>query len=315
MRVLCAIRRIQRVRLDHPALPRVSAPSAGPTCSGHDARELRREIRRLLGDRDRHLARDVAVDLRDLAVGIGDHGRPAGVRLLADADVERQRAQERHLVVVAHPLRAALAEDVLGVPAVASRRGCSCSRRCRRSGTPTFSNILRPLRASISAMSCGVVTITAPVTGTFCASVSWMSPVPGGMSTIRKSTSRQLRVLEQLLERLRDHRPAPDHRRVGVDHEADRHRLHAVRLQRLERLAVRRLGPAGDAEHRRLRRTVDVRVEHAHRRAFRGERERQVDGGRRLAHAALAARHRDDVLHARHELHAALHRMRDDLRA
>ncbi len=44
---------------------------------------------------------------------------------------------------------------------------------------PTFSNILRPLRASISAMSCGVVTITAPVTGTFCASVSWMSPVPG----------------------------------------------------------------------------------------------------------------------------------------
>jgi hypothetical protein len=37
-----------------------------------------------------------------------------------------------------------------------------------------------------------VVTITAPVTGTFCDSVSWMSPVPGGMSTIRKSTSRQL---------------------------------------------------------------------------------------------------------------------------
>jgi ATP-binding protein involved in chromosome partitioning len=32
-------------------------------------------------------------------------------------------------------------------------------------GTPTFSNILRPLRASISAMSCGVVTMTAPVTG------------------------------------------------------------------------------------------------------------------------------------------------------
>ena len=50
---------------------------------------------------------------------------------------------------------------------------------------PTFSNILRPLRASISAMSCGVVTITAPVTGTFCASVSWMSPVPGGRSTTR----------------------------------------------------------------------------------------------------------------------------------
>ncbi len=36
-----------------------------------------------------------------------------------------------------------------------------------------------------SAMSCGVVTITAPATGTRCASVSCMSPVPGGMSTTR----------------------------------------------------------------------------------------------------------------------------------
>jgi len=49
----------------------------------------------------------------------------------------------------------------------------------------TFSNILRPFLASISAMSCGVVTMTAPVTGTCCAKVSWMSPVPGGMSTTR----------------------------------------------------------------------------------------------------------------------------------
>ena len=49
----------------------------------------------------------------------------------------------------------------------------------------TFSNILMPLRASSSAMSCGVVTITAPVIGTRCESVSWMSPVPGGRSTIR----------------------------------------------------------------------------------------------------------------------------------
>ena len=52
-------------------------------------------------------------------------------------------------------------------------------------GTLTFSNILSALRASSSAMSCGVVTITAPLTGTRCESVSWMSPVPGGMSTIR----------------------------------------------------------------------------------------------------------------------------------
>ena len=52
-------------------------------------------------------------------------------------------------------------------------------------GMPTFSNIFRPFLASSSAMSCGVVTITAPVTGTFCDNVSWISPVPGGMSTMR----------------------------------------------------------------------------------------------------------------------------------
>ena len=52
-------------------------------------------------------------------------------------------------------------------------------------GTPTFSNILMPFLASSSAMSCGVVTMTAPVMGTRWLRVSWMSPVPGGMSTIK----------------------------------------------------------------------------------------------------------------------------------
>ena len=54
-----------------------------------------------------------------------------------------------------------------------------------RIGTSTFSNILKPLRASSRAMSCGVVTITAPLTGMRCDRVSWMSPVPGGRSMIR----------------------------------------------------------------------------------------------------------------------------------
>ena len=39
-------------------------------------------------------------------------------------------------------------------------------------GSDTFSNILSPLSASARAMSCGVVTMTAPETGTRCASVS-----------------------------------------------------------------------------------------------------------------------------------------------
>ena len=56
-------------------------------------------------------------------------------------------------------------------------------------GTSTLRNMLRPLRASSSAMSCGVETITAPASGTCCAMVSCASPVPGGMSTTITSSS------------------------------------------------------------------------------------------------------------------------------
>ncbi|MNH35458.1 hypothetical protein D3C79_961440 [compost metagenome] len=52
-------------------------------------------------------------------------------------------------------------------------------------GTCTFSNITIPLAASSKAISCGVVTTSAPVTGMFCDSVSWISPVPGGISSTR----------------------------------------------------------------------------------------------------------------------------------
>ncbi len=58
-------------------------------------------------------------------------------------------------------------------------------------GTCTRSNIRTPRRASISAMSCGVETITAPVSATRCAMVSCASPVPGGMSTTSTSSAPQ----------------------------------------------------------------------------------------------------------------------------
>ncbi len=57
-----------------------------------------------------------------------------------------------------------------------------------RIGTRVFSNMDTPRRTSISATSCGVETTTAPDRATRWARVSWMSPVPGGMSIT--STSR-----------------------------------------------------------------------------------------------------------------------------
>jgi hypothetical protein len=56
-------------------------------------------------------------------------------------------------------------------------------------GTLTRLNMAMPRRASIRAKSCGVETITAPLSGTCCAMVSWASPVPGGMSTTMMSSA------------------------------------------------------------------------------------------------------------------------------
>ena len=68
----------------------------------------------------------------------------------------------------------------------------------------------------------------------------------------------------------------------------------------------------GDAEHHRLRRAVDVGIEHADRRAFGRQRQREVDRGRAFAHPAFARSDRDDVAYAGDQLHAALHGVRDD---
>jgi hypothetical protein len=97
------------------------------------------------------------------------------------------------------------------------------------------------------------------------------------------------------------------------DHEADRRHLHAMVLERLHGLAVEALGTAVHAQHHRLRGAVDVGIQNADAGAFRGQGQRQVDRRGRLADPALAGGDRDDVLHIRHELEAALHRVRQDL--
>jgi hypothetical protein len=50
-------------------------------------------------------------------------------------------------------------------------------------------------------------------------------------------------VLEELLERLVEHRPAPDHRAVLFEEEADRHHLHAMGLERQDLALGRHLRP------------------------------------------------------------------------
>ena len=104
-------------------------------------------------------------------------------------------------------------------------------------------------------------------------------------------------VLEELLDRLVEHRAAPDDGRVLLDEEADRHHLDAAgRVQRQDLALAVDLGFAVDAEHARDRVAVDVAVEGAGRVAFGGQRRGQVGGHRRLADAALAGGDADHVL-------------------
>ena len=102
-------------------------------------------------------------------------------------------------------------------------------------------------------------------------------------------------VLEELRERLVEHRPAPDDGGVLLHEEADRHDLHAVVLERQDLAVGRDLRAAADVEHARDRVAPDVGVEDADLLALRRERHREVGGDRRLAHAALAGADADDV--------------------
>ena len=104
-------------------------------------------------------------------------------------------------------------------------------------------------------------------------------------------------VLEELLDRLVQHRAAPDDGRVLLDEEADRHHLDAAgRVQRQDLALAVDVGLGVDAEHARDRVAVDVAVEGAGRVAFGGQRRGQVGGHRRLADAALAGGDADHVL-------------------
>ena len=167
-------------------------------------------------------------------------------------------------------------------------------------GTCTRSNIRTPRRASISAMSCGVETITAPVSATRCAMVSCASPVPGGMSTTSTSSGPHVHLAHHLLQRAHHHRAAPDHRRLLLDQEADRHAGQAPGLQR-DHLVAPHLRLAVQAQHARQARAVDVGVQQPDLVALLRQRHREVHRHGGFADAALAGGHRDDRLHLRQQ--------------
>src|SRR5438309_8071050 len=112
---------IRRIHLSDLMLMGGASPSG---VLGHDdVRKLRGHVPGGLRDLDRKPAPDRPVDLRRPALRVGDHGRLARVRLLADGDVERQCSEQLGAVFPAHALRPTLAEDVFLVTALGADMG------------------------------------------------------------------------------------------------------------------------------------------------------------------------------------------------
>ena len=145
-----------------------------------------------------------------------------------------------------------------------------------RTGTFTLSNMVTALRASISATSCGVVTIMAPASATVCTIVSWMSPVPGGRSRMRKSSSPQSHLSQELLRVARDHRAPHDRRCVVIEKEAHGHELESVLFDWHNQLLLRRHRLLVGAKHQRDARAVEIAVAQADTRFRAIERYRQI---------------------------------------
>ena len=108
------------------------------------------------------------------------------------------------------------------------------------------------------------------------------------------------RLIQHLIKRLHHHGATPDHRGLDIDQEADGHRLHPIRHQRLHAFTIARLRLlASQTKHLRLRRTVDVGIQNTHGRPFLCQRKSQIHRRRALADSTFAGGDGNDVFHAR----------------
>ena len=150
-------------------------------------------------------------------------------------------------------------------------------------------------RATFCAAGCGVVTIRNFACGSSWASVIETSPVPGGRSTSRKSSSPHSTSSRNWVSALwsigpRQTTAASSSTKKPIDMTFTPWASSGRILRSAE------TGGAGaEAEHARDRVAPDVGVEDADALAVGGERRGQVRGERRLADAALARADADDV--------------------
>src|ERR1700737_2923590 len=108
-------------------------------------------------------------------------------------------------------------------------------------------------------------------------------------------------VEQELGLQLGHHRAAPDARRLIVAEQGHWDVTDAETLQRYDAALGGELDAMLRSDHHCDARTVNVGVHQADAPSRRPHREREVHCDGRLAHAAFAARHREDVTHTGHE--------------
>ena len=235
------------------------------------------------------------------ALGLGDHDRPAGIRGRPDRHVERNLTQEIHAQPERGLARAAVVEEFGAVAAF----GADIVAHVLHDAEDRHVHLLEHVDAARHVEQRDVLR------GRDDHRAGERHPLRHGELRVA-GAGRQVAeqhvefapvdIAHHLLERLHDHRAAPDHGGVLGDQEADRHALDPVIRHGAQRALAHHLRLAAEVEHARDRGAVDVAVEQADADVLGGHGGGEVHRGRRLADAALAGRDGDDAPHPRQQL-------------
>src|ERR671914_864824 len=266
---------------------------------GHGRARGRLEHRQLLRRRGDDPAGGVEDRLRGRRVGLVQHERPALVGAGAQLLLQRDLAEQRHVQLVREQLAAALAED---------REALSARRReaghvLDHAGDLEVEALCRVRRALRHLLRGGLRRRHDHELRLREQLRQRHRHVPGARRQIDQEVVElaPVHVLEELADRLVQHRAAPGDRLVLlVEEELDRDHLHSgVGVERQDLALCRHHRPAVHAEHARDRVAPHVGIERRGLLALHLERGRQVGGDRGLADPALARADADDVLDGR----------------
>src|SRR5260221_1104292 len=240
-----------------------------------------------------HFARDVAIDLRMRAVGFGRDHRKAGVGFFADRHMQRYLAEERDaetfrlapcatMTENIRPCAAVRAEEIAHVLDHTEYRHVHPFEHGHAAPSVDQRKILRRGDDDRASERHLLRHRELGVTG-------------AGRHIDHHHVERApLDLAQHLGERRDDHRPAPDHRRLLVDEEANRHDGEPVARDRLEARTADGLRPLRDREELGQGGTVDVGVEDPDLEAERAWADPGFDAGGGLPTPPLAGSDGED---------------------